>query len=316
MINRVQNEGRVQIGKTDISVTPLGVGTWQWGDRLSWGFGGSYHEEDVHQAFSAALAAGINFFDTAELYGRGRSETFLGQFLSQTDVGPVVATKFMPLPWRLSRNALGGALRDSLRRLRLQRVDLYQMHWPSPPVPIETWMAALAEAIEQGLARAAGVSNYSAAQMRRAHTALARRGIPLASNQVQYSLLHRAPERQGILDACRELGVTLIAYSPLAKGMLTGKYSPENPPPGLRRLSYRPAYLARVQPLTKLLRELGEGHGGKTASQVALNWTICKGAIPIPGVKNARQVVDNAGALGWRLTDDEVAALDAASAEV
>jgi aryl-alcohol dehydrogenase-like predicted oxidoreductase len=223
-----------------------------------------------------------------------------------------VATKFLPYPWRLGKDTLRKALAGSLARLRLQQVALYQIHWPLPPTPIETWMDALADAVDAGLTRVVGVSNYDAEQMRRAHDALARRGVPLASNQVQYNLLHRDPERTGLLKLCHELGVTLIAYSPLAKGLLTGKYTPENPPAGLRGRTVRANTLARIQPLIGLLAEIG-GRYGKTPSQVALNWIICKGAVPIPGAKNARQAQENAAALGWRLTAGEVAALDAAS---
>jgi aryl-alcohol dehydrogenase-like predicted oxidoreductase len=194
-------------------------------------------------------------------------------------------------------------------------VDLYQVHWPSPPMPVERWAEALADAVEAGLTRAVGVSNYNAEQLRAAHAVLAKRGIPLASNQVHYSLLHRAPERDGVLAACRELGVTLIAYSPLAKGVLTGKYTPEHPLPGLRGRLYN-RRLAELQPLLTRLREIGAAHGGKTPAQVALNWLICQGTVPIPGAKNARQVESNLGALGWRLTPDEVATLTALSEEV
>ncbi|MGQ9841695.1 MAG: aldo/keto reductase [Anaerolineae bacterium] len=299
----------IPLGKTDVRVPPLGLGTWQWGDSMFWGYGKGYAESEIRAAFDASLAAGITFFDTAEVYGRGRSERFLGRFSAGRRNGLVIATKFMPLPWRLSKGQLLAALRKSLERLELAQVDLYQIHWPFPPRPIEFWADALADAVQAGLVRAVGVSNYSADQMRRAHAVLAKRGVPLASNQVEYSLLHREPERNGVLDACRELGVTLIAYSPLAQGLLTGKYTPENPPPGFRGRRYRGERLARIQPLIGRLREVGAAHGGKGPNQVALNWLICQGAIPIPGAKNARQAQENAGALGWRLTESEMAEL-------
>ncbi len=303
----------IPLGKTDLRVTPLGVGTWQWGDSMFWGYGKGYATDEIQAAFDASVAAGITFFDTAEIYGQGKSERFLGRFVSGNGDRPVIATKFMPLPWRLGKGALLSALRKSLARLGLAQVDLYQIHWPMVPVPVETWADALADAVAAGLTRAVGVSNYNADQMRRAHAVLARRGVPLASNQVEYSLLHRAPERNGLWQACQELGVTLIAYSPLAKGMLTGKYTPANPPPGLRGRRYRDKMLTEIQPLTGLLREIGEVHGGKAPGQVALNWLMCKGALPIPGAKNARQAQQNAGALGWRLTAEEVGALDRTS---
>jgi len=151
--------------------------------------------------------------------------------------------------------------------------------------------------------------------MRTAHAALARRGVPLATNQVEYSLLQRAPESNGVLDACRELGVTLIAYSPLAMGLLTGKYRPGMAPSGLRRFAQRFSAhnLAAIQPALALARTIGAAHGGKTTGQVALNWLIQQGTLPIPGAKNARQAQENAGALGWTLDPNEVEQLDAAT---
>jgi aryl-alcohol dehydrogenase-like predicted oxidoreductase len=312
-IQNAANVASVPLGNSDVRVSPLGIGTWAWGDRLVWGYSRS-SDPDLQAAFQATLAAGINFLDSAEMYGFGRSEQLIGQFahVDQQPAPPVlIATKFLPLPWRLRKASLLRALRGSLKRLQVPRVDLYQIHWPSPPVAIETWMDALADAVEAGLTRAVGVSNYNPDQMRRAHAALAKRGIMLASNQVEYSLLHRAPEHDGLLALCRELGVTLIAYSPLAKGLLTGKYTPDNPPKGARGRMAGRDYLTRIQPLIGQLRAIGEAHGGKTPAQVALNWLISKGALPIPGAKNVRQVQDNAGALGWRLTQDEVARLDA-----
>ena len=219
----------------------------------------------------------------------------------------------MPFPFRLSKRTLRWALKRSLKRLRSEQVDLYQMHFPLPPFSVETWMEAMADAVEVGLIRTVGVSNYDVSQMEHAHNALAKRGLKLASNQVFYSLLHRTPEFSGLLQACRDMNVTLIAYSPLEKGVLTGKYTSENPPPGARQRIYKREYLAQVQSLLQLIRNIGAAHGGKSEAQIALNWIICKGAVPIPGAKNARQAISNAGALGWRLSDDEVAALDAAS---
>ena len=307
---------RVKLGNTDIAISPMGIGTWAWGDQVMWGYGKSYTDADVRAAFDATVAAGINFFDTAEVYGLGRSEKLLGQFIRESGQSLVVATKFMPFPFWLTKNALRRALRNSLKRLGMPRTDLYQMHFPLPPVPVETWMDAMAEAVEAGFVRAVGVSNYDQAQMGRAHNALAKRGIPLASNQVFYSLLHRDPEFNGVAQLCNDLNITLIAYSPLEKGVLTGKYTPDNPPPGPRKRIYSREYLQKALPLIEMLRDFGEAHGGKTPAQVALNWTICKGAVPIPGAKNVRQVQSNVRALGWRLTDDEVAALDELSLAV
>jgi aryl-alcohol dehydrogenase-like predicted oxidoreductase len=303
----------IPLGKTDLRITPLGLGAWQWGDRMMWGFGEGYSTGDVRAVFDATLEAGINWIDTAELYGRGTSERLLGQFIHASGVTPIVATKFAPLPWRVRQGELLKALRASLNRLNLSRVDLYQIHFPMVPVPIETWMTALAEAVKAGLTRAVGVSNYNVEQTLRAHAALAKCGVALASNQVEYSLLQRASEKSGLVKVCRELGVTIIAYSPIGKGVLSGKYTSHNPPPGPRARRYNREYLAKVQPLIGLLKEIGQAHDGRTPSQVSLNWLMCKGAVPIPGAKTVQQAKDNAGALGWRLSDEEVRALDQAS---
>ena len=310
------NPDWTSLGHTDIQISWLGIGAWSWGDQFYWGYGRAYQQADVAAAYAASREAGVNFFDTAEAYGQGRSERLLGEFVRQ-DAAPreavCIATKFMPFPWRLRRASLTRALQASLKRLGLERVDLYQVHIPLPPMPVENWADALADAVQAGLTRAVGVSNYSEEQMRRAFAVLKMRGVPLASNQVDYSLLNRKVEQNGVLRACQELGVTLIAYSPLAQGILSGKYTPENPPTGFRSQRYNRALLERVQPLIRLLHEIGRDHAGKTPSQVALNWCICKGSAPIPGAKNARQAQENAGALGWRLTAEEVARLDDAS---
>lgn len=291
----------------------LGIGTWQWGDQFTWGFGHGYNAADIQAAFDTCLASGVTFFDTAEIYAQGRSERFLGQFAKAAGKPVTIATKFFPFPWRLSKGRLRSALRHSLERLGVARVDLYQIHFPFPPLAVETWMDALADVVAEGLVREVGVSNYNVGQLQRAYAALTQRGVRLASNQVRYSLLHRAPEQTGLMALCSELEVRLIAYSPLAQGLLSGKYRPGLPPPGTRGRRYTSAYLARLQPLLALLRERGEAHGHKTPSQVALNWLICKGALPIPGVKTAQQAAEDLGATGWRLTEAEVSALDAAS---
>lgn len=292
----------------------FGVGTWSWGDRLVWGFGRGYTVDDVRMAFDSSLSAGINFFDTAEIYGQGESEALLGRFIQDVDRSKVIlATKFMPFPWRLSRQSLIKALRGSLKRLGVSQVDLYQIHQPLPPINVETWMSAMVEAVQAGLTREVGVSNYDRSWMQRAYDALIREGIQLASNQVEYSLIHRAPEKNGLLKQCQDLGVKLIAYSPLGMGLLTGKYTLDHMPQGIRGGRYNRRFVERMAPLMKLIMRIGSDHAGKTPAQVALNWVICKGAIPIPGAKNPDQAEQNAGALGWRLTDDEVAALDEAS---
>jgi aryl-alcohol dehydrogenase-like predicted oxidoreductase len=307
--NTISNETRF------LHAVEMGLGAWSWGDRVVWQYGLGYGDEDIRQAFQASLAEGIHFIDTAEVYGSGRSERLTGQFLKEADQPVMVATKFFPLPWRLTRNSLPAALQHSLERLGLETVDLYQVHSPSPLLSPEVMMEGMVVCIEKGLTRTAGVSNFSQSQMLRAYSTLARHKIPLASNQVHYSLLNRTVEKNGLLARCKELGVRLIAYSPLEMGILTGKYTYDNPPPGTRGATYA-GLLRRIGPLIKSMTGIGQDHGGKSNAQVALNWVISKGALPIPGAKNAGQAHQNAGALGWKLGDEEIAKLDALSDEV
>ena len=290
----------------------MGLGASAWGDRILWNYGRGYTDDDIAAAFQASLAAGVNLVDTAEVYGAGRSETLLGHFMKTTNLPAHVATKFAPFPWRLNRNALTRSLDHSLERLALKHIDLYQIHWPFPPMLIEFWVEELAKAVKSGKVHTAGVSNYNKIQMQRAYSVLSKYNIPLASNQVEYHLLNRTVEKNGLLERCKELGVRLIAWSPLAKGLLTGKYSPKTPPPGTRGRTFS-GILKEIPPLIALMAEIGAGHGEKNPGQVALNWVICKGGLPIPGAKTAYQAEQNVGALGWRLTDDEIKALDDAS---
>jgi aryl-alcohol dehydrogenase-like predicted oxidoreductase len=176
-------------------------------------------------------------------------------------------------------------------------------------MPVEYWVEELAKVVKSGKVRNAGVSNYNKSQMQKAYAILLKYDIPLASNQVEYHLLNRTVEKNGLLARCKEMGVRLIAWSPLAKGLLTGKYTLESPPPGLR--ARQPMGRMKSLPgLIAVMKEIGQGHGGKTSGQVALNWLICKGALPIPGAKNATQAEQNAGAMGWKLAPEEIQALD------
>jgi aryl-alcohol dehydrogenase-like predicted oxidoreductase len=297
---------RIALGKTEMRISPLGMGTNAWGSR-------NRGDPAKQAVLEAALAGGINFIDTAEVYLFGGSEKTLGLLLPEHRAEVVLASKFFPYPWRLGKASLKKALQASLNRMGVAQVDLYILHFPVPPVPLETWVEALAEAQQAGLTRAVGISNCNAQQTRRAQAVLAKHGIPLASNQVEYSLLNRSAERNGLLETCRELGVTLVAYRPLGYGLLTGKYKPEDLPAVLHGRLVTKADLKRVSPLVGLLVELGRKHD-KTPAQVALNWIVCKGAVPIPGAKNPSQAAQNAGAMGWRLEAGEVEALDKESA--
>ncbi len=336
-----------KLGASELVVPALGIGVWSWGDKSIWGYGQSYTHDDVTQAYRTCLDAGFNFFDTAEMYGNGESERLLGACRRDDGRPIVMASKFAPPLTRFSRTrssarALLGALDHSLERLGVECIDLYQIHFPSPLLKVDALMDVLAEAVQAGKVRAVGVSNYSAAMMRQAHARLARHNIPLASNQMHYSLLHRYPETNGVLDACRELNVALIAYSPLEQGVLSGKYRPGSAPvsmPFARRLltsiaprldplgdtkgslsvvqrllhGTRDKRPEKLEPLFVVLEEIAHTRE-KTIAQVALNWLVHQDTciIPIPGAKNARQASENVGALGWRLTEEERARISQA----
>lgn len=308
----------VNLGKSNIQVSALGIGTWAWGDKLFWNYGKDYGLEDVKSAFNAAIDAGVNFFDTAEIYGMGESESLLGQFMQQTNTPIQIATKYAPLPWRFNAQAVTDALTESLKRLQLQQITLYQVHWPyNFFMSQDTLMNALADEVQRGRILTVGVSNYSAEEMREAHAILAARGVPLAVNQVNYSLLQRKIEKKGILATARDLDVTLLAYSPLAQGLLTGKYSAEDSPTpsGARRFDSRfsDTGLKKIAPVLNLLHQFGDKYD-KTPAQVALNWLMAQGnVIPIPGAKSAKHAAQNAGALGWSLNEEEVAQLEEVS---
>jgi aryl-alcohol dehydrogenase-like predicted oxidoreductase len=300
---------------SDIAVPALGVGTWAWGDRSTWGMGGydtDLTRETIAEAWTASIDAGVTLFDTAEVYGGGESERILGSLLA-ADPGRaasvVVATKFMPSPWKLQvRGSLLASLRASLDRLGLASVGLYQIHGPISLRSHSALADALAAAHQAGLVSAVGVSNYSVKETRAMAEALASRGLRLATNQIEFSLLRRSPETGGLLATCRDLGVLPLAYSPIGQGRLTGKYSAAHPPPGKRTFSNHPMEV--VDGVVDELRRIGDRHGGKLPSQVALNWVMAKGAVPIPGAKNRQQAEENAGALGWSIDDDDVARLD------
>jgi aryl-alcohol dehydrogenase-like predicted oxidoreductase len=310
----------MRLGRTDLRVSRLGIGAMVWGDMSTaprWNparnaYGPTSSAQQQREALEVSLAAGVNFVDTAAMYGKGASERRVGELTARKDV--MVATKF-PFNFLSRASSLPEALEGSLARLQRTKIDLYQIHYPVRWMSIPTLMKLMAEAVEARKIHAVGVSNYNAQQMRLAHAELTRRGIPLASNQVEYSLLHRNPETDGVLDACRELSVTLIAYMPLASGALTGKYSTDHRPAGWRRYTgyFRGKNLAALARLVELLREVGARHD-RSPSQVALRWLIQRDdVLPIPGAKNASQGAQNAGALTFALDDAEAHALSQAT---
>ncbi|WP_103125161.1 aldo/keto reductase [Nostoc cycadae] len=306
----------------ELSLPTMGCGTWAWGNQLLWGYSESM-DDQLQAVFDLCVSNGVTLFDTGDSYGtgrlNGRSELLLGKFsqayqgLNQENI--CIATKLAAYPWRWTRQSMIKACQSSAKRLG-KNVDLVQMHWSTAnyaPWQEKGLLNGLADLYEQGLVKGVGLSNYGPQRLKMVHQRFAERGVPISTLQVQYSLLSTYPVTQlGLKDVCDELGIKLIAYSPLALGILTGKYSEKGTfPQGIRGLLFR-QLLPGVRSLLTSLKEIAQSRH-KTMSQVAINWCICKGTIPIPGAKSLTQAQENIGALGWKLDAAEIAELDKAA---
>jgi aryl-alcohol dehydrogenase-like predicted oxidoreductase len=319
--NSTESETRAnyrQLGRTGIEITPIGLGVMQFAGgsgvfRLMFP---AMPQELMDGVVQAALDGGINWFDTAEAYGGGRSEQGLAHGLKaagQADEDVIVATKWRP-HLRTAGN-IARSIDDRLRYLDGYSVDLYQVHQPYSFSSPEAEMEALANLVEAGKINSVGVSNFNADQMRRAHTALTKRGLPLASNQVQYHLMDRRIESNGTLDAAKELGVTIIAWSPLASGLLTGKFHAD--PDKLNKRAFgRRAMLRRnierSRPLIKALEEIAVDRQ-VTVAQVALNWLIHSHGdtvVAIPGASQVDHARQAAAVMAFKLNEKEMERLN------
>jgi pyridoxine 4-dehydrogenase len=316
---RTANSEQLTANNQKLSLSTMGCGTWAWGNKLLWGYDKSM-DNQLQAVFDLCVSNGVTLFDTGDSYGtgrlNGRSEQLLGQFTKEytgshkEDI--CIATKLAAYPWRLTRQSMVSAGKASAGRLG-RNIDLVQMHWSTAnyaPWQEGALLDGLADLYEQGLVKAVGLSNYGPKRLKKVHQKFGERGIPISTLQVQYSLLSTYPVTElGLKDVCDKLGIKLIAYSPLALGLLTGKYSEKGPfPKGIRNLLFR-QLLPGIRPLLACLREIAQTRN-KKMSQVAINWCICKGTIPIPGAKTVEQAQDNIGALGWQLDAGEIAELD------
>ena len=308
-----------------IHLPPMGCGTWAWGNRLLWDYDPSM-DSQLQEVFNVCVSNGVTLFDTGDSYGtgklKGRSEILLGKFereyqgVNKDKI--CLATKLAPYPWRLTRGAMVAAGKASAERFG-RNIDLVQMHWSTANYfPLQEWqlLDGLGDLYEKGLVKGVGLSNYGAKRLRKVYQKFSDRGIPIITLQVQYSLLSTYPVVElGVKEVCDELGIKLIAYSPLALGLLTGKYSSKgNVPPGLRGWVCK-QILPGARSLLSCLEAIATARN-KTMAQVAINWCICKDTIPIPGAKNPEQAKQNIGALGWYLDEGEVTELDKAAAKV
>jgi aryl-alcohol dehydrogenase-like predicted oxidoreductase len=321
-----------QLGPTGIKLPAIGVGTLAWGDKR-FGYGKSYTREDLFEAYKASLDAGVNFFDTSESYGHGLSEQLLGEFHSQDGRPIIVATKFSPAKIyepsnRFSAKDIIPTLDGSLKRLKADSVDLYHLHYPVAHRKLYGYLDALAEAVKTGKAKSIGVSNFNVKRLRYAHEYLAKQNIHIVSNEIDYSLLYRHPETNGMLETCKELNVSLIAILPLGEGVLSGDYrvggahystimkamlkvgqlDMYHQHDSKNRIFTKPYMLQRekLEPLFVLLDEVAKAHH-VTIAQVALNWILTSNqlVLPIPGPRNLKQAADNAATLNWKLTTQE-----------
>ncbi len=300
------------VGRSNTRISQIGLGTWQFGTK-GWGYGKEFGDDDAKNLVHKALELGINLIDTAEVYGSGKSEQLIGEALKDHDRDEfVICTKFMPLSIRAS--TVKKALFNSLKRLKMDYVDIYLIHWPVPYHPIRRTLRIMEQLAEEGYIRHLGVSNFSLKKFQKAARALGKR--PLEVNQLNYSLA-RSEVEKNFLPFAKENNVTIMAYSPLAQGWLSGKYSPTNRPGGVRRFNrlFRKKNLERGRPLLDALRTIAEKHG-TTPSQVALNWLIKdKEVIAIPGAKNIKQLENNAAATSLVLDSDDLKLIDEARAK-
>lgn len=310
--------GTRALGQTELRVTPVGLGVMQFaGTTGIWRFiFDDMDRQEMHAIVRTALEAGINWFDTAEMYGRGRSEEGLASGLKQAgkeDQEIHIATKWMPL-LRTAAN-IRKTIDVRQRNLEPYTIDLYYVHNTTSFSSPEAEMNAMADLVEAGEIRTVGVSNFDAERMRRAHRALQERGIPLAANQMEYSLLNRKIETNGVLAAARDLGVTIVAYSPVARGLLTGKFhrdpqALQNTPIGRRM--YLQRKIEETRPLIEALEAIADTHGVSTA-QVALNWLVQiqgEAVVVIPGASSVSQAEEAGGVMDFKLTAAEIDRLD------
>jgi aryl-alcohol dehydrogenase-like predicted oxidoreductase len=291
----------VEAGGAHLSA--IGVGTWQFGSS-EWGYGDDYASSTASRIVKRALDLGVNLIDTAEIYAFGRSERIVGEAIAGRRDEAFVATKLFPiLP--LSPVAQWRGV-QSARRLGVTAIDLYQVHWPNPLVPVTTTMDGMRALVDVGLVRNVGVSNFSADHWRRAENAL---GLPVLSNQVQYSLACRKPDRSdGSVPYAQEHDRVVIAYSPLAQGLLGGRYDAEHPPSGTARAGnalFLPQNLEAAEGLIRALREIARAHDA-TPAQVALSWVIRRpNVVAIPGASSVEQLARNCEAADLELSDEE-----------
>ena len=339
--------GRVSAGPIDIS--SLGCGTWSWGNRLLFDYDPS-QDEGIYEAYREIRNAGVTIFDTADSYGtfdlNGRAEILLGRFerryqeelrsskvadnkngnwwsfgtsSSPKSSGNVqqVATKLAPYPWRVTPGQIVSAAEASLKRLGQDQLAVAQLHWSTAnyqPFQEKALWEGIADVYDKGLCQAVGVSNYGPKQLQKVAARMSEREVPLAIAQIQYSLMTYQVAKD-MNSACDDVNCRLISYSPLCLGLLTGKYTLDNlPRSGPRQQLFR-ELLPGARDLLGTLNAVAKEYG-KSQTQVAINWAICKGTVPIPGARTIEQARENLGSTGWSLRQDALDELDFTASRV
>ena len=296
----------VRLGKSDTFINKIGIGAWAWGNEEIWGYNRDFTFKDIEEAYLKIIDMGPTLIDTANSYNKGQSEKIIGYLNEKYSFNynpPLISTKIMPLPWYMSNLSFKRKVRQSLSRINKSSIDLYQIHRPLPPFSLERWIIKFVRLKMGNYIKNVGVSNCSAEQMYRIQKFLKDYGIDLVSNQVPYNLVYRKAETNEILNASKELNVTLLAFSPLARGLLTDKFTGNNLPSSNKRYITK-EHIKQLEPLFKTLRTIGKEYN-KKPSQVALNWISSKGIIPIPGAKNVMQVEENINSVGWELKEKD-----------
>jgi len=303
--------------KSNVEVPLICWGGWSWGDTATW------HWSDdelpaLQEAWKLCVNAGLTYIDNAQAYGSGRAEKIHGDLLKglprdQT----IVQTKWYVVPDNKTNlfspsHAPAKMLKESLERLGLDYIDCYLVHGHIHASSISQVAKGLAECVDSGMTKTVGVANYSAEDMLEMQRELAKYDIPLALNQCEYSILRRHPETSGLLKACRDNNIVFQSYSSVAQGRLTGKYTKNNPPPKTHRFSSYP--MEELEPTLEVLQSIATAHN-VSMSAVALNYNICKGVLPVVGIRSPQMAEQNMQALGWRLSNEEIQKIDSVSLE-
>ena len=305
--------------KGNVEVPLLFWGAWSWGDKGTWHWDDS-EMPALEEAWKLVTEAGMTFVDNAQAYGSGESERIEGRLhkaYNKSRESFWVQTKWYVVPDNTTNvlhpgSAPARMLKDSLERLGLDYIDCYLVHGHIHVSSIAQVAKSLAECVDSGMTRTVGVANYSASDMLQMRDELAKYDVPLATNQCEFSILRRHPETSGLLKTCRENDIVFQSYSSLAQGRLTGKYTKDNPPPKEYRFSSYP--MEELEPTLEVLESVAKARG-VSMSAVALNYNISNGIVPVVGIRKPAQAKENLGALGWRLSDEEIRRLDSVSLE-